>query len=184
MQVEGGLYEEARSTLELIGNCESRAIAFGHIAEAQVKMDDISGARGTLLAGLHGRLREEIPCERSTLSVIIMGMAEAGMTDRVRSTLKLFDTSDLRGVYLSVARAQANRGDLEEAKWTFRQAVKLEQKNGYSVLSETNFVQIAQSHADVELLKEARETATMIRNITAREVAERHISLAERKEKR
>ncbi|HEX8161936.1 MAG TPA: hypothetical protein VF538_08695 [Pyrinomonadaceae bacterium] len=180
--VGNGLYEDAMSALALIENAELRAIGFKQVAEAQAKSGDVTGARQTLLAGLDDALKgEKISDRRFTMHHIVEGMAAAGLTDDMRNTLRLFEASDLHGGYLAAAIVQAQRGDVEEAKWTIRQAVKLAQED--NEWADSRLAQIVAVQVDAGFLKDARETAAMIKNVSLKRSATRSISLAENKRK-
>lgn len=177
-----GQFEDARSTLELIGNLERRVIAFVQIGEAQAKAGNLTTAKQTLQDGLEDAQKEKnLPYKKFTLPLIIGGMAATGLNEEARNTLKLLDKSDLLNGYLTVAIVQAQRGDLEEARWAFRQALQIARKGHDAWELDSTLNRIAEAQADAGLIQDAKETAAMIKSEEWKASAAMSISWAEKR---
>jgi hypothetical protein len=192
-----GLFENAKSLVPKIRSPASRVVSYADIARGQAAAGDSAAARSTFLLGLNEVLNEkedtvyrdaygaevhEGDRRADGLTTIIAAMAASGLYDDVRATLRLVKSSDLPAILLWIGKAQGSlprlggRGDLEAARATFKQAVKLELKRADSVSADSNLVKIVEAQAEVGLIEDARQTVSLIKSSSERQFAEQKIA--------
>jgi hypothetical protein len=171
-----GKVQDSQAALELISGYE-RFMVYREIAKAQSKAGDSEGARRTLTTGRAEALKNHSGHDLShSLIEIVAGMTETGFYDAAKADLKLFEESDRLRIYLVVAGLQHERGDLEAAKATYRELIKLELERTPRPKLDWNLREICESQARVGLIDDARHTASMIREPYAKKIVEGFLS--------
>ncbi len=169
-----GQINAARLALTRVPQPSERFIVYRAMADAQFKAGNSKAARRTLIGARAEALRNPFPDDlRYTLSHVVEGMAASGFYESAKSDIKLFPESDRLRMYLVVAGIQGEKRDLEEAKATFQEAIRLELMR--NPRADWNLSEIGAAQARVGLIDEARKTASMIRDPSFRESVERSI---------
>lgn len=179
--VSEGRYEDAKSVVKQMPT-NQRGIAYASIAQEQEKSGDVSGARRTLQIGLDdaSRVTDEAERKRMTVSVI-EGMAATGLYDEVKLAIKRLKPSDVTSMLLMIGKIQgdsypAGRGDTETARETFKEAIEIELSRQDTVTADNHLAEIADGQLQVGLVKEAKHTASLIKNASTRQLVEDTIS--------
>lgn len=172
--VSEGQINEARRALTRVSEPSERFVIYREIANAQFKTGNSRAARLTLISARAEALRD--PSRDNliyTLSQVIQGMAESGFYENARSDMKLFAESDRLRMYLLVAGIQGEKRDFEAAKVTFQEVIESELKR--KPRADWNLSEIGMAQARMGLIDEARKTASVIQDPSARFSVERSI---------
>ena len=188
--VHKGHYEEAKSMIKELKSPGERTTAYGNIAEGQAEAGDVSGARTTLLQGLvevqrkqtsyqdeFGQTVNEGDVYGINLMAIISSMARAGLYDDARATIKFLEPEDVIHALVTIARIQGDspirggRSDREAARQTFREAIEIARKNPDAEKADGQLIEIVDRQAEVGLIEDARQTESLIKGASARQVA-------------
>lgn len=169
-----GQIKEARLALTRIPEPSQRFVIYREIANAQFKAGNAKTARRTLVGARAEALKNPSRDKLIyTLSHVIEGMAELGFYENARSDIKLFAESDRLRMYLAVAGIQGENRDFEAAKVTFQEVIQLELKR--KPRADWNLSEIGMAQARMGLIAEARKTASVIQDPSARFSVERSI---------
>jgi len=188
--IRKGRWEEAESTIKQLKSPGERATAYANIAEGQGEAGDIPAARKTLLRGLEDVQRKQTSYQDEfgqtvnegdvygiNLMSIISAMARTGLYDDARATIKFLEPEDVIHALVTIARIQGDspirggRSNREAARQTFREAIEIARKNPDAEKADGQLIEIVDRQAEVGLIEDARQTVSLIKGASARQVA-------------
>ena len=181
--MDQGRYEEAKATVKLMPEPYERTIAYQRMAKGQAESGDFNGARETLRLGLDEARNRKDEAERFRMLMgIISVITEVGLYDEVKGALLFLQTSQLPQALVMVGKIQGDshvrggREDIDSARETFNKAVEIELRRQDTVTADKHLADIVEGQAQVGLVKEARQTLSLIKDAATRKIAEGHIT--------
>lgn len=170
-----GQINPARSALRRVREPSKRFIVYREMARSQYRAGNLEGARRILMGArteaLKNRFRNGL---NHTLSLVVSGMAESGFYDDAKANIGLFPETDRLQMYLDIAYIQGERNDLDAARKTFQETIQREVKKNEQQ-ADGRLYEIGMAQTRMGLLDEARNTASMIRDLSLRQRLETSI---------